>query len=190
MNQHRGQNRVIGRVQPKQTILSGVFETTDTPDGPFTVITDEAKNVIGAGWVEDPQQILERNSKAWPEIKLQGGKSDAIDAVEAYYSGDLAAVSRTPIVQFGTPQQLTGWHVLREIPAGETLTYTQFAERIGNPNAVRAIASICARNTHALFVPCHRILRSDGSLGGFAWGIAIKENLLARENAMRQRPLF
>jgi methylated-DNA-[protein]-cysteine S-methyltransferase len=59
------------------------------------------------------------------------------------------------------------------------------AARLDNPRAVRAAASICARNTSALFVPCHRVLRTDGTLGGFAWGLDVKANLLARESAAR-----
>jgi methylated-DNA-[protein]-cysteine S-methyltransferase len=63
------------------------------------------------------------------------------------------------------------------------LSYAAFAGELGNPSAVRAAASICASNAPALFVPCHRVLRSDGSLGGFAWGVEVKRSLLAREAA-------
>ena len=66
-------------------------------------------------------------------------------------------------------------------PPRVPLTYTEFARELGNPRAVRAAASVCARNPVALFVPCHRVLRSDGSMGGFAWGEAIKRDLLRRE---------
>lgn len=82
--------------------------------------------------------------------------------------------------------QLAGWAALRGIPAGEVLTYTAFAERSGSPGAVRAAASICARNAPALFVPCHRVIRTGGGLGGFAWGLEVKERLLARESAILQ----
>ncbi len=65
------------------------------------------------------------------------------------------------------------------------MSYAAFAGELGNPAAVRAAASICATNAPALFVPCHRVLRSDGSLGGFAWGVEVKRSLLAREAAQR-----
>ncbi len=75
----------------------------------------------------------------------------------------------------------SGWMALRRIVPGEPLTYAAFARHLGQPAAVRAAASICARNAPALFVPCHRVLRSDGTLGGFAWGLAVKRSLLSRE---------
>ncbi|WP_333926853.1 methylated-DNA--[protein]-cysteine S-methyltransferase [Sphingomonas sp. LR61] len=62
------------------------------------------------------------------------------------------------------------------------MTYTEFAGAMGRPDAVRAAASVCARNAPALFVPCHRVLRSDGTLGGFAWGLDVKRSLLERES--------
>ena len=79
--------------------------------------------------------------------------------------------------------QAAGWSALRGIQPGHPLTYSEFAAALGSPSAVRAAASICARNAPALFVPCHRVLRSDGSLGGFAWGLDVKRELLAREAA-------
>ena len=66
---------------------------------------------------------------------------------------------------------------------GQPLSYALFAERIGRPSAVRAAAAICARNAPALFVPCHRVLRTGGALGGFAWGVEVKRSLLEREAA-------
>ena len=73
--------------------------------------------------------------------------------------------------------------MLRTVPAGEPVTYTEFAELAGRPAAVRAAAMACARNAAALFVPCHRVLRLDGSLGGFRWGLDVKRWLLAHEAA-------
>ena len=86
-----------------------------------------------------------------------------------------------PVRQVGTELSTEGWRQLRLIPAGSTLTYTELAAAMGRPDAVRAAASVCARNAPALFVPCHRVLRSDGSLGGFAWGLDVKRSLLERE---------
>ncbi|MDN5746930.1 MAG: tryptophan 2,3-dioxygenase family protein, partial [Pseudonocardia sp.] len=74
------------------------------------------------------------------------------------------------------------WDVLRTVPAGAPVTYTEYAAKSGRPAAVRAAASACARNAAALFVPCHRVLRSDGTLGGFRWGVDVKRKLLAHES--------
>jgi len=86
-------------------------------------------------------------------------------------------------MQSGTAMQRAGWEALRRIEPGAPLTYTGFAALLGSPRAVRAAASICARNAPALFVPCHRVLRGDGSMGGFAWGVEVKRSLLTREAA-------
>jgi methylated-DNA-[protein]-cysteine S-methyltransferase len=72
--------------------------------------------------------------------------------------------------------------VLRTVPAGQPDTYATFAVRCGRPSAVRAAAGACARNAAALFVPCHRVLRLDGSLGGFRWGLAVKRQLIELES--------
>jgi methylated-DNA-[protein]-cysteine S-methyltransferase len=81
------------------------------------------------------------------------------------------------------PFRVHAWDVLRLVRPGSPVTYTEYAGLAGNPKAVRAAASACAFNAAALFVPCHRVIRTDGSLGGFRWGLVIKESLLAREAA-------
>lgn len=84
----------------------------------------------------------------------------------------------------GTDFQQRVWRALREIPAGETTTYAELARRIGAPNAVRAVAGACAANPLAIIVPCHRVVRSDGSLSGYRWGAERKRELLRREGAI------
>jgi AraC family transcriptional regulator of adaptative response/methylated-DNA-[protein]-cysteine methyltransferase len=81
----------------------------------------------------------------------------------------------------GTAVQRKVWDELRRIPYGEKRTYTQVAEAIGNPAAVRAVARACATNPTALVVPCHRVVRADGSLAGYRWGLSRKKQLLERE---------
>jgi AraC family transcriptional regulator of adaptative response/methylated-DNA-[protein]-cysteine methyltransferase len=71
--------------------------------------------------------------------------------------------------------------MLRKIPAGETVSYAEIARRIGNPKAVRAVAHACATNSIAVAIPCHRVVRNDGQLAGYRWGIERKRALLARE---------
>jgi AraC family transcriptional regulator of adaptative response/methylated-DNA-[protein]-cysteine methyltransferase len=86
-----------------------------------------------------------------------------------------------PLEIRGTVFQQKVWRALRAIPPGQTLTYCEVAAAIGHPLAARAVASACAANSLAVAVPCHRVVRSDGSLGGYRWGVARKEKLLARE---------
>ena len=81
----------------------------------------------------------------------------------------------------GTAFQQRVWKALRDIPAGATLSYTQLAEQVGRPKAVRAVAGACAANRLAVVVPCHRVLRSDGSVSGYYWGVERKRALLAQE---------
>lgn len=83
----------------------------------------------------------------------------------------------------GTAFERQVWSALREIPAGETASYSAVARRIGAPDAVRAVARACARNRIAVAIPCHRVIGADGSLTGYRWGIDRKRALLARESA-------
>lgn len=160
--------------------------TFDTPDGPFTVLIDDAV-VLASGWTDSVQAVLERiRPEDRPADIVEVTKTDpqfgqVRAALGAYYGGDLRAIDQIPVRQFGTEMQLAGWQRLRSITPGAPLTYTGLAQALGKPSAVRAAARICARNAPALFVPCHRVLRTDGNLGGFAWGLAVKESLLARE---------
>ena len=90
-----------------------------------------------------------------------------------------------PVLQKSGPFRGHAWDMLRTVAPGHPVTYTEYAALSGNAKAVRAAASACAFNAAALFVPCHRVIRTDGSLGGFRWGLAIKESLLDRERERR-----
>ena len=85
----------------------------------------------------------------------------------------------------GTAFQRRVWQALREIPVGETATYNDIAKRIGAPRASRAVAGACAANKLALAVPCHRVVRTDGGLSGYRWGVERKRVLLKRERVIR-----
>ena len=106
----------------------------------------------------------------------------ALDQLDAYFAGartdfDLALAPR------GTPFQHAVWDALRAIPYGETRSYAEVAKAIGRPAAVRAVANACAANPVAVVVPCHRVVRADGSAGGYRWGPERKKTLLATERA-------
>ena len=86
-----------------------------------------------------------------------------------------------PLDVRGTAFQQRVWRALREIPAGSTVSYSEIARRIGSPTAARAVAQACAANPLAVAIPCHRVVRSDGGLSGYRWGVERKRALLERE---------
>lgn len=160
---------------------TATIQTIDTPDGAFTIVADDRGRVLASGWTADPEAALARIGARLRPSTIFAGETDAASAARAYYDGDLSAIDGIEVAQSGTDMQLAGWSALRAIAPGAPLSYAGFAAALGQPSAVRAAASICARNAPALFVPCHRVLRTDGSLGGFAWGLDVKRSLLARE---------
>lgn len=91
--------------------------------------------------------------------------------------------ARIPVDLIGTAFQKRVWDALMKIPRGETRSYAELAASLDAPRAARAVASACAHNRVAIVVPCHRVIRSDGSLGGYRWGLALKQRLLGRESA-------
>jgi AraC family transcriptional regulator, regulatory protein of adaptative response / methylated-DNA-[protein]-cysteine methyltransferase len=105
---------------------------------------------------------------------------DLQEKVLAFLAGD-SSLGRVPLDVRGTVFQRKVWDALRRIPAGETRTYREIARSIGAPDAVRAVGSACGANPVALAVPCHRAVRTDGGLGGYAWGLARKRQLLQNE---------
>ena len=160
---------------------TATIQTIDTPDGAFTILADDDGRVLVSGWSDDLDRILGRLRAADRPSTVHQGRTDAAAAVHAYYDGDLGAIDDVAVAQQGTAMQVAGWTALRRIEPGHPLTYAEFAAELGSPQAVRAAASICARNAPALFVPCHRVLRTGGALGGFAWGLDVKRHLLDRE---------
>ncbi|MEH3089533.1 MAG: methylated-DNA--[protein]-cysteine S-methyltransferase [Microbacterium arborescens] len=169
--------------------MTAIIHTLATPDGPFSILESDDGHVLASGWTGDHDAIVARLRPAARPAEVSEGRTDAAAAVAAYYDGDLAAIDAVPVRQSGTAMQLEGWAALRRIAPGSPLTYTAFATALGSPGAVRAAASICARNAPALFVPCHRVLRTGGALGGFAWGLDVKQSLLAREAAAARVPV-
>lgn len=163
-------------------MTTATIQTVDTPDGPFTLVVNDAGAVLASGWSSDADAVLARIRPTLRPASIIEGETDAASAVAAYYAGDLAAIDSVAVEQGGTDMQRAGWLALRNIAPGRPLTYAEFATALGSPSAVRAAASICAKNAPALFVPCHRVLRTGGALGGFAWGVDVKQALLDRES--------
>ncbi|GAA1862411.1 methylated-DNA--[protein]-cysteine S-methyltransferase [Microbacterium koreense] len=159
------------------------FQTIATPDGAFSILSDDDDRVLASGWTDSLQELIVRLRPDARPQEVRDGHTDAASAVEDYYAGDIAAIDVVAVRQNGTAMQAAGWEHLRRITPGAPLTYAQFAATLGAPTAVRAAAAVCARNAPALFVPCHRVLRTGGALGGFAWGLDVKRALLDREAA-------
>lgn len=110
---------------------------------------------------KDDDVLLQRAAKAVQHF-LQGG-AESFDF---------------PMQPKGSKFQQKVWAEMRKIPYGETISYSEMAQRVGNPKAVRAVGSACGANPIPLAIPCHRVLRNDGSLGGFGWGLPVKHKLL------------
>ena len=159
------------------------YTTMDTPAGPFTVVVSDAGAVRASGFTTDVHDLLpliHPSLREEPEPATNAGAAGA--AVRSYFDGDLTALDAVPVEQRSGGAFLAhAWEVMREIKPGTPVTYTQFAELAGRPAAIRAAAAACARNPAALFGPCHRVLRVDGSLGGYRWGLPVKTFLLAHE---------
>jgi methylated-DNA-[protein]-cysteine S-methyltransferase len=106
---------------------------------------------------------------------------DISKAITAYFGGELAALDSIPVALDGSAFQRAVWDALRSVSAGAPVSYTALAARAGAASAVRAAGSACGRNPVAVIVPCHRIVRADGALGGYLWGLDRKRWLLQHE---------
>jgi len=134
---------------------------------------------------DDPDALLQDLQDRFPKAELKGGERDfeqwmaqVVGLVEAPAQG-LAL----PLDVRGTAFQQRVWEALRAIPPGSTASYAEIARRIGAPKAVRAVAQACAANALAVAIPCHRVVKSDGALSGYRWGVERKRKLLQREAA-------
>lgn len=132
---------------------------------------------------DDPESLVRNLQDRFPKANLIGGDR-TFETVMAAVVG-LVETPETgldlPLDVRGTAFQHRVWQALRDIPTGTTATYSEIAERIGMPKAVRAVAAACAANKLAVAIPCHRVVRNDGSLSGYRWGVERKRALLKRE---------
>jgi AraC family transcriptional regulator of adaptative response/methylated-DNA-[protein]-cysteine methyltransferase len=134
---------------------------------------------------DDPDRLARDLQDAFPKAELIGG-NPAFEQLVAKIVGFVEAPQiglDLPLDVRGTAFQKRVWQALRDIPAGATASYSDIAARIGAPKAVRAVAQACAANTLAVAIPCHRVVRRDGDLSGYRWGVERKKQLIAREAA-------
>jgi AraC family transcriptional regulator, regulatory protein of adaptative response / methylated-DNA-[protein]-cysteine methyltransferase len=148
------------------------------------LVASSKKGVAAILLGDDPEELVRDLQDRFPRAHLIGGNQE----YEALVARVVAFVEKPeigldlPLDVRGTAFQQRVWRALREIPLGETVSYAEIARRVGSPKAVRAVASACAENKLAVAIPCHRVVRMDGSPSGYAWAVERKRILLDREN--------
>lgn len=149
------------------------------------LVASSAKGVAAILLGDDPDTLARDLQDRFPKATLIGADAD-YEAVIARVVGFVEAPQLgldLPLDVRGTAFQQRVWQALRDIPLGQTLSYSDVAARIGAPSATRAVAGACAANKLAVAIPCHRIVRNDGALSGYAWGVERKRAILDREQA-------
>ena len=150
------------------------------------LVAQSERGICAISLGDDPEALLHNLQDDFPRAMLVGNDREfeklvaqVVGFVEAPHIGlDL------PLDIRGTAFQQRVWNALRELPAGERLSYSELARRIGMPKAVRAVASACAANRIAVAIPCHRVVRTNGDLSGYRWGIERKRSLLDKEKTL------
>lgn len=149
------------------------------------LVASSAKGVCAILIGDDPEVLVRDLQDRFPNAALTGGDA-AYETLVAQVVGFVEAPALgldLPLDVRGTAFQQRVWAALQDIPAGSTATYTDVAARIGAPQSVRAVAGACAANAIAVAIPCHRVIRNDGALSGYRWGVERKRQLLDRERA-------
>jgi methylated-DNA-[protein]-cysteine S-methyltransferase len=156
-----------------------------TPVGALAIVADRGV-VVASGFTSVQDQVGRLGAAMQARGVVRRDDLGALtDAVAAYLGGDAGALDAVPVRQPGGEFTQEAWRVMRMIPAGQTLTYAELAAKAGRPSAARAAGSACARNLVAPFVPCHRVVRAGGSLGGYYYGVQVKRWLLDHERGVR-----
>ncbi|MGX1018351.1 AraC family transcriptional regulator of adaptative response/methylated-DNA-[protein]-cysteine methyltransferase [Pseudomonas sp. Y3 TE3536] len=150
------------------------------------LVAQSEKGICAILLGDDPEPLLHALQDQFPNARLIGGDNE-YERVVAEVVGFVEAPAlglALPLDVQGTAFQERVWQALREVPAGCRVSYTDIAERIGAPKAVRAVAMACAANRIAVAIPCHRVVRRDGDISGYRWGVERKQQLLTRETAL------
>ncbi|TQC96974.1 methylated-DNA--[protein]-cysteine S-methyltransferase [Moraxellaceae bacterium AER2_44_116] len=164
------------------------FHTFNSPLGLLHFA--HANDVVYAlAFAEFQEQLMEQLQKRFAEnLNLQPAPNAAIEELlERYFAGDINALSLIQTHTDGTPFQQEVWQGLRGIPAGQTTSYQQLAQEIGKENGQRAVGTANGRNPIPLIIPCHRVINSNGKLGGYSGALWRKEWLLKHEGVVCER---
>jgi methylated-DNA-[protein]-cysteine S-methyltransferase len=180
---------------PEATLAARVVlaAVAPTPAGDLNLVVRDDGTVLAAGYGPLDDLVMRwrlsgQSATAAVEIRrvdLDALPASVVDALRRYADDEIGALDGVPVEQPGGGFYQAAWEAMRRIPPGTTVTYTELAAMAGRPAAVRAAGTACARNLVAPFVPCHRIVRTDGSLGGYAYGLEAKKALLAHEKRVR-----
>jgi AraC family transcriptional regulator, regulatory protein of adaptative response / methylated-DNA-[protein]-cysteine methyltransferase len=172
---------------PKSFQRGGAGETIRFAIGECSLgsilVAASAKGICAISLGDEPAKLLKDLQDSFSKAQLIGGDKQ-FEQIVAKVVGFVEAPRvglDLPLDVRGTAFQRRVWKALREIPAGTTASYTDIAKRIGSPSAVRAVAGACASNTIAVAIPCHRVLRNDGNLSSYRWGVERKRALLTLE---------
>lgn len=158
------------------------IESSNSPYG-HTLIVTCAQGLCGLLFPKKETAIDALLKEYWPKASRIRNNPFPI-SVESLFSNTEPNI---PLVIKGTPFRQSVWQALLNIPCGKTATYSDIAAMIGKPNAVRAVGSAVGANPVTWLIPCHRVLRKDGALGGYRWGLEIKQKMLAYERAFSGR---
>ncbi len=163
------------------TILWGWF---DSPYG-LALVMGTQKGICGIGFASETssEAAMEDLMSRWPKAQFVEDPMFLRPWVLAAFAEQGGASGKVPIYMIGSPLQIKVWEALMRIPSGQVSTYSEIAQSIGKPRAVRAVGTAVGRNPVSWLIPCHRALRKSGALGGYHWGLPVKRALLAREGA-------
>lgn len=147
------------------------------------LVAASEKGICAISLGDDPEELIHDLQDRFANARLVGGDpgfEELVSKVVGFVSNPATGLD-LPLDIRGTAFQMKVWEALRQIPVGSRVSYSEIAERIGQPNSVRAVAQACGANTLAVAIPCHRVVRTDGSLSGYRWGVERKGQLLQRE---------
>lgn len=152
------------------------------------VIAATSRGIAAVRFGSDPRALVRELREEFAEARIEAADAQLAEWIRQVVRlvDGIGLGRELPIDVAGTEFQRRVWAVLRQIPSGETVTYAELARRIGQPRAVRAVAGACAANPAAVVIPCHRVVRSDGDLGGYRWGVKRKRALLRAEASARR----
>jgi methylated-DNA-[protein]-cysteine S-methyltransferase len=165
------------------------LDRTQTPIGQLAIVADSEGRLRLIYFIdheEDLDRALRRHYRAGGYvIEPKQDPYNFTTAMDSYFEGDLSVIENLPVETGGTTFQREVWKALREIPCGTTWSYSELAQRIGNPAAVRAVGLANGSNPVSIVVPCHRVIGANGTLTGYGGGLERKRWLLAHEATAR-----